>query len=356
MNCPFISIVMPTRQRRGALRVTLEALARVEYPPERMELVLVCDGCTDGSAEMARSLRLPFEVSVLEQRHQGPAAARNLALGHARGPLVLFLDDDVLPSAGLLAAHAKAHLDGPCQDRVVIGALLPPGRKRSPWVRWELDTVARQYTAMEAGDYRPGPRQFYTGNASVALDQVTAAGGFDVAFQRAEDVELAFRLQGRGLRFVFRRDASALHLAERSFRSWFVGAYQYGRNDVVLGLRRGRPDMLGAVAGEFWDRNQLVRGLVHLSLRAPGAARLLVWPAVAAAWLAQTVGWRVAAHSISSAVFTSAYWRGLSDELGGAAAVRHLIQLGTRSGEVDWAAFPQRLRPSSERPSGLSTE
>ena len=350
-DLPAFSIVMPTYQRCRSLRRTLEKLAEVDYPHERLELVLVCDGCSDGSAEMVRSLRMPFAIRILEQPNLGPAAARNLALAHARGPYVLFLDDDVLASRRLLAEHARAHAARPDEERVVIGTLLPHAAARSPWVRWELDTVVRQYAAMDAGKYHAGPRQFYTGNASVHLDHVTAAGGFDVDFRRSEDVELAFRLKARGLRFVFSAEASGLHVAERSFGSWFDAAYQYGRNDIVVGLRRGRPDMLGAVAAEFWERNPLSRGLIRVMLRAPGGERALAPPAIVTAWLAQSLGAQRLSHALCSALFNLAYWHGISDELGGPDAASELIELGSRSDQVDWAAVPARF-PAVDRETG----
>ncbi|HEY4025106.1 MAG TPA: glycosyltransferase [Candidatus Dormibacteraeota bacterium] len=325
-SLPFFSVVMPTYQRRESLRRTLDTLARVQYPCDRFELVLVSDGSTDGSVEMARSLSLPFRVNVLDQPNQGPAAARNLALTHARGPFVLFLDDDVLASPGLIAEHARAHVEAPSDDRVVIGTLLPPDTLRSPWVQWELDTVVKQYVAMAEGLYAPTPRQFYTGNASVRLERVRAAGGFDAGFKRAEDVELAFRLERMGLAFVFRPSASAVHMAERSLRSWIDAAHQYGRNDVVLGLRRGRPDMLAAIAREFWERNAATRLLVRAGLRAKGAERVLARPAAAAAWVALRLRRRRLSHAICSALFNLAYWRGVGDELGAPASARRLIR------------------------------
>jgi GT2 family glycosyltransferase len=347
---PSISVVLPTHQRRESLRRTLHLLAQVDYPGDLVELLLVCDGCADGSADMARGLRLPFASHVLEQPNQGPAAARNLALAHARGPLILFLDDDVLPSPGLMSAHARAHTETPDEKRVVIGTLRPPAARRSPWVQWELDTVVEQYRAMTEGEYRPSPRQFYTGNASVALEHVTSVGGFDATFRRAEDVELAFRLQARGLRFVFCPEADAVHLPDRSFTSWFGAAYQYGRNDVVLGLRRGRPDMLAAVASEFWERNRLNRRLAQWMLRAQWMQGALARPMAATAWVSLCIGRRRLSHSICSALFNAAYWRGVSDELGGATGARQLIRLGERPREVDWAAVPEQFEPSHGQP------
>ncbi len=323
---PAISVVMPTHQRKASLERTLQALARQVYPSHLVELILVCDGGNDGSLEMARSMQFPFELRALWQENAGPAAARNLALAHARGQLIVFLDDDVIPHPRLLAEHAVAHSDA--DDRVVIGPLLPPNEARSPWVRWELRTVERQYAEMEAGDYRPGPRQFYTGNASVRLEHVLGAGGFDPKFRRGEDVELAFRLQARGLRFVFHRKAGALHMADRSLESWLRAAFEYGRNDMIIGHLRGRPDMLGAVAREFHERHSLSRALVRWTTPVPrvqaGLARVLGELSRGA----KAAGGDRFALPLCSAAFALAYWRGVCAQLGGPEAVTDLIKQG----------------------------
>jgi GT2 family glycosyltransferase len=95
--------------------------------------------------------------------------------------------------------------------------------------------LVKQYDAMERGDWAATARQFYTANASLARRHVLDAGGFDERFRRAEDVELAYRLADRGLRFVFARDAVVVHHPDRSFRAWLDIAGAYGRNDVVFG-------------------------------------------------------------------------------------------------------------------------
>src|SRR5262245_60053207 len=109
MSTPFVSVVIPTYQRRASLERVLGALARQEWDSDRLEVLVVSDGSLDGSLEMARAYPLPFPLIALEQPNQGPAVARNLGLAHAAGPLVLFLDDDVLPSPQLIAEHVGAH-------------------------------------------------------------------------------------------------------------------------------------------------------------------------------------------------------------------------------------------------------
>jgi len=66
-----------------------------------------------------------------------------------------------------------------------------------PWVRWEQEMLMKQYKALLRKDWPATARQFYTGNASVRRSHIVAAGGFDEGFRRAEDVELAYRLDKR---------------------------------------------------------------------------------------------------------------------------------------------------------------
>ncbi len=76
--------------------------------------------------------------------------------------------------------------------------------------------LAKQYTAMLRGDWEATARQFYTGNASLRREPLLAVGGFDTAFRRAEDVEMAYRLDDRGIKLGLRagRGRAALRRAQ----------------------------------------------------------------------------------------------------------------------------------------------
>src|SRR5579859_865114 len=121
-----VSVVIPTHDRRESLKRVLDAVGSQSVAPDRYEVVVVCDGCTDGTAEMCRSLNPAYRLRVVEQSRQGPAGARNVGLAEAAGELILFLDDDVVPGETLIARHIQAHVDH--ERSVVIGPLLaPPG-------------------------------------------------------------------------------------------------------------------------------------------------------------------------------------------------------------------------------------
>jgi GT2 family glycosyltransferase len=314
---PFASVVVPTYNRRAGVLRLLEALAQQRYPAPSFEVVVVDDGSSDGTVEALRRATVPFRLTVVEQaQNAGPAAARNRGVAEARGRLIVFLDDDVVPPPELLETHVAAH--GGCEDTVVIGPMLgPPRRSRPAWVGWEEEHLRIQYADMAAGRYACGPRQFYTGNASMSRAPFLAAGGFDTRFRRAEDVELAFRLRDRGARFRFSAAAWVWHYSWRSFASWSGASYQYGRYDVVMSRDNGH-EALACAFVEFHERHPLTRRLVRLSLGRKTLTGGVVLALRGLAEGADRLGWRVPSGLSLSAITNLLYWQGVCDEMGGA--------------------------------------
>ena len=305
------SVITPTHRRPESLLLMLDALSRQTYPFDQFEVIVVGDG---GLSDALRDRTFPFRFHAVAQEKSGPAAARNRALAMAIESHLLFLDDDVIPAPTLVAEHADSHS---VASRVVIGPLLPAAiASPAPWTRWEWRTLADQYAAMRAGKWQPTPRQFYTGNASVATDAVRAVGGFNVAFTRGEDVELAWRLHDRGMHFVFNERAAAQHLAQRSFEAWLAAAQDYGRTDVLLERTRSGQELPRWVAREFRARHRLTKALARVVLAQPAAWRCVPALGRAASRTADTVGRGEAAMQVCSALFTSAYWRGVATQLG----------------------------------------
>jgi GT2 family glycosyltransferase len=316
-----LSVVVPTRCRLTSLQRLLGALEVQDHPSPLVEIIVVVDG--DPSTAAALSGRAG--VRVLEQTHGGPAAARNLGIAHARGRIVVFLDDDVVPEETCLRRHAQAHAARP--DLVAIGPMLPPpaGGGGSPWVRWEAASLLRQYADIEAGRWSATPRQLYTGNASVGREHLVRAGGFDESLRRAEDVELGWRLHDMGLVFEFHPEARVHHEAARPYRSWLGAAREYGRVDARMSLDDARPDVLVAAASEFHGRHALTRVAVRAALRQPRLSSVLPWVALPVAHLATACGLARVSNAVCGGIFNLLYWDGVRERLGGAAQVRSLI-------------------------------
>ena len=327
-SAPFLSVVIPTYNRKDSLRLTLDGLARQTYPADSFEAVVVSDGSTDGTdallTEYARTS--PYCLRPFTQANAGPARARNRGIAEARGTVVVFLDDDVEPDPEFLARHA-AHHNGDGQT-VVIAPMLPDPalRWREPvWIAWEHAMLEKQYMAWRTGEWAGcGPHHFYSGNASVRREHLRAVGGFDEHFPRQEDVEMAVRLErDRSVRFVYEPEARGIHRPLRRWPSWLAVPEAYGQLDVVRARRGDTP--WETVRHGYHARNRLTRLLARLVLAAP----LLSAPVRGLLRLASELAYRLhrsgPAFAALSAVYNLRYLEAARREIGSAAEMRRLV-------------------------------
>ncbi|MDT7688950.1 MAG: hypothetical protein QOE46_1709 [Acidobacteriota bacterium] len=86
----LVSVIMPVYNREGWVARAVESVLAQTHP--RVELLVVDDGSTDGTMRVLEGFA--SSVRVLKQSHAGADAARNLALEHARGRFIAFIDSD----------------------------------------------------------------------------------------------------------------------------------------------------------------------------------------------------------------------------------------------------------------------
>jgi glycosyltransferase involved in cell wall biosynthesis len=175
---PLVSVVVPVYNAEPFLRETLDSVLAQDYHP--VEVIVVDDGSTDGSAAIARSYP---DVSYIHQENQGPAVARNAGIAAAGGEFVAFFDaDDVmLPNklsvqVGYLLEHPEATVT--LAKQVSIG----PPPETTPDMAWG-----------DAPDVQP---------TSVVLRRslILELDGFDPAVSPTDDFDLLIRLRERGHR------------------------------------------------------------------------------------------------------------------------------------------------------------
>jgi len=86
----FVSIIIPTYNRRAYLQKAIDSVFAQSYP--YFELIVVDDGSGDGTQELIEKYHSP--IIYIKQDNKGPAAARNRGLTSARYNLIAFLDSD----------------------------------------------------------------------------------------------------------------------------------------------------------------------------------------------------------------------------------------------------------------------
>ena len=252
-----VEVVIATYNRPIQLRRCLEGLAAQSLDDFA---VTVVDDASDLRIDETLSgdlrSRLDLKVVRSEENH-GPGRSRNLGVERSSAELIAFIDDDVVPDPDMLKRHEEAYDSGP-DNSIQFGPLKAPDDwEPTPWNLWEARTIAHEYRRMERGVYQATWRQFFTGNAFLARKHFQAVGGFNEAFTRAEDIELAYRLAAEGCTFRFVPDAIGWHYAERSRQSWQRIARDYARFDVAIDGLHPELNWLGVRNRERADRHRL---------------------------------------------------------------------------------------------------
>jgi GT2 family glycosyltransferase len=348
---PAVSVVIPTFNRRERLlRVLAELSQQTTTAP--FEVIVVSDGSDDGTVEALKSFELPIDLRWASQSNQGPATARNRGVEMAEAPIVLFLDDDVVPDPDLVGAHLAAH-ERSCPHAVVIGPMLdPPDHQMSPWVRWEQRMLSKQYDALVGGRYGPTFRQFYTGNASMPRRDVLDAGGFDTTYRRAEDVELGIRLWDRGASFAFDPEARGYHYAVRSYEAWRAVARAYGQLEVELARHPGREWQWEFLSHVFHSRHLGLRTLLRAALRFPNATEAIVVRSSRPIELLDRSPLAALAQWLLSTIYATDYWRSATAELGGRQELFRLVRRYREPGSGGPVAPSVAAPPVDHGPSG----
>ncbi len=93
MSLPTVSVLIPCYNAASYVGETLESVLRQTWP--ELDIVVVDDGSTDGSADVIRGFARP-NLRYVRQSNAGAAAARNRAFAESRGAFIQFLDADDL--------------------------------------------------------------------------------------------------------------------------------------------------------------------------------------------------------------------------------------------------------------------
>ncbi|HEX6384546.1 MAG TPA: glycosyltransferase [Anaerolineae bacterium] len=241
------SVIIPTRNRCHRLRQTLDSLGRQTFPSTDFEVIVVADGCQDETAEMVSDYQASYDLHLVDQPNQGPAAARNNGAAKARGQLLIFIDDDIEATPTLVEAHLLAHWRRP--GGVVIGYLPPVLYQQKGFFRatlrgwWE-----NMFDRMRERGHRFTYTDLLSGNFSLPVELFNSINGFDVSFTCHEDFELGVRLQKVGASFSFAPNAMGYHHELTDLNRVFQRKYAEGEADVQLGTRHPelRSDLLMA--------------------------------------------------------------------------------------------------------------
>ena len=285
-----VSVVVAVRNAASTLGDCLDALAGQTVDAGRCEVLVVNDGSTDATRQVAQDHR----VCCLDVAPAGPAAARNQGAALARGELVLFTDGDCAPAPDWIE-----QLSAPFADPEVVGAR---GVYRTRQTSLIARFVQQEYQDKYDRSARRASIDFIdTYSAAYRRSVFLANGGFETAFSApsVEDQEFSFRLADKGYKLVFAPRAAVYHQHDVSLTEYARRKFGIGYWKTFL-LRWHPQKVLGDSHTPLSQRAQL--GLLGLA----GAAALggLAW---------RPLGWGALAGLVlffaSAAPFLAKLWR-----------------------------------------------
>jgi cellulose synthase/poly-beta-1,6-N-acetylglucosamine synthase-like glycosyltransferase len=197
---PSLSLIVAAHDEQSVIVEKVENTLGLDYPRDRLELIVACDGCSDATAARAREAGADL---VLELARGGKIRAQDAAVERARGEIVAFSDANALWRAGAARALVQA-FDDPrvgyaCGQVRFERAASGAGAPNQEGVYWRYELAVRGLESR--------------------LCSITAGNGAIYATRRASyivvdpimghDLSLPFNMVKRGLRAVYVPDAQA---------------------------------------------------------------------------------------------------------------------------------------------------
>jgi GT2 family glycosyltransferase len=221
---PSVSIVIPVLNDADGLNRCLLSICSNDYPRELVEIIVVDNGSSDGSPDVARR----HGAIVLTLAGRSVATMRNVAAAQARGSLLAFVDADHTVERSWLRI-ATAWLRDP-----TIGAVGAPyiSPQHVTWVQRMGHGLREHRRSAGATSWLP------SGNLVVTRRAFLETRGFDVSLTTCEDVDFCRRLRQHGFRLVNEPAMRSVHYGDAAtIPQLFKGELWRGRDNLRVSMR-----------------------------------------------------------------------------------------------------------------------
>jgi glycosyltransferase involved in cell wall biosynthesis len=225
---PGVSFVVPVLNGGRWLGPALASIG-AQRDGRPFEVIAIDDGSTDGSLRLLRRLEKEGFLRVLQGERRGAAAAINAGIRHATHPIICQVDQDVILQRGWLIELLKA-LEDPEVAAAQGHYVTRPGA--GFWARAMGRDLEHRYAKIQGAFVD----HVCTGNTAYRARALHQVELLDETLGYGYDNDLSYRLQARGHRLAFCRQAISVHCWREGSAGYVRQQFGvgYGRLDVVV--------------------------------------------------------------------------------------------------------------------------
>jgi len=217
------SVIIPAKNEQGYLPACLDSLAQLDYPRENYEVLVIDNGSTDNTVEIAGQ----YGAQVFIRPELTIAGLRNFGASHAQGRFLVFLDADCTVASDWLTAASE------WLDKVDVCCFGGPPEipEQSTWVQKAWYCVRNKRHLVEEVEWLESMNMF------VRKDVFAQVRGFDETLTTCEDYDLSLRLQKHG-RIVADKRIKVVHHGEAATLGHFYLKERWRAVSNIFGLIR----------------------------------------------------------------------------------------------------------------------
>jgi mycofactocin system glycosyltransferase len=226
---PFVSVIIPVRNRPEEIAACLQSLSRLDYPVDKMEVIVVDDASDDNTPDVVSTF--PVHLIPLKE-HRQASFCRNLAAQRAQGEILAFLDSDSVADPLWLRELIPAFSD---PSNGAVGGTID-----SYYNKKGLDCYEKVKSSLNMGSWPKSSRElnhfFYLPSCNLLVLRALflQLNGFRDDMHVGEDVDFCWRLQDQGQHVEYRPVGKVYHRHRNKMRHFCVRRFDYGTSEPLL--------------------------------------------------------------------------------------------------------------------------